>query len=192
MNPLDYRLIRARPEHLDFWAALREEPELRRVLPLEPSSREVLLQRLLGAMGELDDPQATNFRWMVECEGQLCGTVQARNLSRFQGRIEIGYMLSTAYHRRGLGTRAVGEVLERLFTAWPFLHRVWLTTAADNLPSQGLASKLGFVLEGALREHYFIDGQRKDEQVWGLLRSEWEAGRAPRRAPEGGATPRGA
>jgi ribosomal-protein-alanine N-acetyltransferase len=28
-----------------------------------------------------------------------------------------------------------------------------------------------------MREHYLINGQCKDQQVWGLLRSEWEARR---------------
>lgn len=173
------RLIPALPEHVDVWRAIREEPACRRILPLEPASRESLLKRLLEATSDLTDPTATSFRWMVEVEGRIAGTVSARELSRYQGRIEVGYMLSSAYHGRGLGTRAVSMVLERFFTTWPFLHRIWLTTAADNLASQGVARKLGFVLEGVMREHYLIEGQRKDQQVWGLLRSEWEARRVP-------------
>ena len=138
------------------------------------------MQRLREATSDLGDPKATSFRWMVELDGRIIGTVAARELSRSHGRIELGYMLSSAYHGRGLGTWAVTEVLERLFGAWPFLHRVWLTTAADNLVSQGLARKLGFQLEGVMREHYFIEGQRRDQQVWGLLRSEWRAQRVPK------------
>ncbi|WNG41237.1 GNAT family N-acetyltransferase [Archangium violaceum] len=178
----DIRLVPALPEHVDVWLAMREEPVSRRMMPLEPATRESLLKRLLESTSDLSDPKATSFRWMVELEGRIIGTVAARELSRFHGRVEIGYMLSSAYHGRGIGTRAVTQVLERLFE-WPFLHRVWLTTAADNLASQGLARKLGFTLEGVMREHYLIEGQRKDQQVWGLLRSQWEARRdSPRRA----------
>jgi [ribosomal protein S5]-alanine N-acetyltransferase len=177
MTTPDLRLVPALPEHVDIWMAMREEPVSRRLMPLEPSTRESLLKRIQKAASDLSDPKATSFRWMVELDGHIIGTVAARELSRFQGRVEIGYMLSSAYHGRGLGTRAVAMVLERLFE-WPFLHRVWLTTAADNLASQGLARKHGFTLEGVMREHYLIDGQRKDQQVWGLLRSEWEARRA--------------
>lgn len=181
MTTPDLRLVPALPEHVDLWMAMREEPVSRRLMPLEPSTRESLLKRIQEATSDLSDPKATSFRWMVELDGRIIGTVSARELSRFQGRVEIGYMLSSAYHGRGLGTRAVAMVLGRLFE-WPFLHRVWLTTAADNLASQGLARKLGFTLEGVMREHYFIDGQRKDQQVWGLLRSEWEARRQARPA----------
>ncbi len=176
MTTPDLRLVPALPEHVDIWMAMREEPVSRRLMPLEPSSRESLLKRIQESTSDLADPKATSFRWMVELDGHIIGTVAARELSRFQGRVELGYMLSSAYHGRGLGTRAVAMVLERLFE-WPFLHRVWLTTAADNLASQALARKLGFTLEGVMREHYLIEGQRKDQQVWGLLRSEWAARR---------------
>ena len=177
MTTPDIRLVPALPEHVEVWMAMREEPVARSLMPLEPGTRESLLERLLESTSDLADPKATSFRWMVEHDGRIIGTVAARELSRFQGRVEIGYMLSSAYHGRGLGTRAVARVLERLFEAWPFLHRVWLTTAADNRASQGLARKLGFTLEGVMREHYLIEGRRKDQQVWGLLRSEWEARR---------------
>ncbi|MGZ3461797.1 MAG: GNAT family N-acetyltransferase, partial [Archangium sp.] len=165
MTMPDIRLVPALPEHVDVWMAMREEPVARSRMPLESDSRESLLKRIREATSDLTDPKATSFRWMVELEGRIIGTVSARELSRVQGRVQLGYMLSSAYHGRGLGTRAVGLMLERLFE-WPFLHRVWLTTGAENLASQGLARKLGFTLEGVMREHYVIAGQRQDQQVW--------------------------
>lgn len=139
-------------------------------------SREQLLHRIAEA-GTLGDARAKGFRWFVEHEGLLIGTVSARDVSRAHGRAQLGYMMSEAFHGRGLGTRAVALMLEQLFTALPFLQRVWLTTLAENVASQGLASKLGFTLEGTLRGHCMHLGQRRDQQHWGLLRPEWEARR---------------
>ncbi|HEX8822789.1 MAG TPA: GNAT family protein [Archangium sp.] len=177
MKTPDLRLVPALPEHVDVWMAMRDEPLSRRMLPLEPTTREGLLERIREASADVTDPSAKGFRWMVELDGRIIGTVSARDLSRVQGRIEVGYMLSGEYVGRGLGTRAVSMMVERLFSM-PFLYRVWLGTAADNLASQGLARKLGFTLEGVMRGHYVVDGTRKDQQVWGLLRPEWEAKRA--------------
>lgn len=170
----ELRLVPVRPQHVDFWLALRAEPAARRFVMTEGDTRESLLRRIHEASSDVTEARATHFRWMVEHEGRLIGTVSARELSRSQGRIEVGYMLSEAVHGRGLGTRAVGLMLERLFSL-PLLHRVWLSTAADNVASQGVARKLGFRLEGVLREHYRRGGARMDQQVWGLLRPEWEA-----------------
>ena len=141
----------------------------------EEDSREQLLKRIAEA-GSLGDPRAKGFRWFVEHDGRLIGTVSARDVSRSHGRAQLGYMLSDAYHGRGLGTRAVGMMLDELFTL-PFLQRVWLTTLAENLGSQAVARKLGFTLEGVMRGHAVQEGLRRDQQLWGLLRPEWEARR---------------
>lgn len=175
MSAFDVRLIPARPEHVDFWLAMRAEPAARRYVDTEDDTREDLLKRIAEA-GPLDDPRAKGYRWFVQCDGRLAGTVSARDVSRAQGRAQLGYMLSEAFHGRGVGTRAVGMMLEQLFTL-PFLQRVWLTTLAQNAASQGVARKLGFTLEGTLRGHVVNHGERVDQQFWGLLRPEWEARR---------------
>jgi ribosomal-protein-alanine N-acetyltransferase len=174
MSPAEVKLVPASPEHLDAWIAMRNGPTSQRLLPLDDNNRESLLKRLRESSSDVTDPLAKNFRWMVEVEGRIAGTVSARELSRFHGRVEVGYMLAEEFIGRGLGTRAVTMMLERLFSI-PELHRIWLTTTPENLASQALARKLGFVLEGLLRGHCIVQGQRRDQQVWGLLRPEWEA-----------------
>jgi ribosomal-protein-alanine N-acetyltransferase len=173
MNPLEVKLVPARPEHLDVWIAIRNGPTSRRLLPLDDSDRESLLKRLSEASSDVTDPRAKNFRWMVEVDGIIAGTVAARDLSRFHGRVEVGYMLAEEFIGRGIGTRAVRMMLELLFTI-PGLQRIWLTTTGENLTSQAVARKLGFVQEGLLRGHCIVQGRRTDQQVWGLLRPEWE------------------
>jgi [ribosomal protein S5]-alanine N-acetyltransferase len=176
MSTLEVKLVPALPEHLDVWIAMRNGPTSRRLLPLDDDNREALLKRLSEASSDVTDPRAKSFRWMVEAGGQIAGTVSARELSHFHGRIEIGYMLAEEFIGRGIGTRAVTLLLERLFTI-PELQRIWLTTTEANLASQSLARKLGFVQEGLLRGHCIVQGKRTDQQLWGLLRPEWEARR---------------
>jgi ribosomal-protein-alanine N-acetyltransferase len=179
MSTPEVKLVPALPEHLDAWMAMRDGPTSRRLLPLDDNNRESLLKRLREVSSDVTDPLAKSFRWMVEVDGRIAGTVSARELSRFHGRVEVGYMLAEEFIGRGIGTRAVTMMLERLFSI-PELHRIWLTTTPENLASQALARKLGFVQEGLLRGHCLVQGQRKDQQLWGLLRPEWEARRAAR------------
>ena len=173
MGTPEVRLVPALSEHLDDWIAIRAGPTSRRLVSMEEDSRESLLKRLRESCSDVTDPHAKGFRWMVEADGRIAGTVSARELSRMQGRIEVGYMLAEEFIGRGIGTRAVTLLLERLFSI-PELQRIWLTTTGENLASQALARKLGFVQEGLLRGHCIVQGRRTDLQVWGLLRPEWE------------------
>ncbi|MCE9669450.1 GNAT family N-acetyltransferase [Myxococcus stipitatus] len=176
MRTLDLRLVPARVEHVDFWMTLRAEPAARRFVDTEDDSRESLVRRVLET-GPVGAPRAKGFRWFVEYDGALVGTVSARDVSREHGRAQVGYMMSQAHHGRGLGTRAVAMMLEEVFQL-PFLQRLWLTTLSENLASQGVARKVGFTLEGTLRGHCMLHGERKDQQFWGLSRREWEARRS--------------
>lgn len=53
------------------------------------------------------------------------------------------------------------------------LHRIEAMVGPDNQASLRLVKGLGFVEEGLLREHYFIDGKFYDSLVFSLLKKEY-------------------
>lgn len=85
---------------------------------------------------------------------------------------EMGYWLDPDHHGRGYTTEAATLLLEHGFDQMG-LHRVHAHVFAFNEPSRRLLEGLGFRHEGTLREHAFIDGERTDVQVFGLLVDEW-------------------
>ena len=56
--------------------------------------------------------------------------------------VEIGYHISKAYWRQGLAAEAACACRDFAFDALG-LERIVITTGADNLPSQGVARKVG-------------------------------------------------
>ena len=169
------RLIRALPEHAAAWMRWRGEDDSRRFNPLLPLSLEELARRLAGYYGsDLRDRTRAEYRWMIEFGDEVIGTVSAMNPSWTMGYIEIGYMLAASHHGRGLGTRAVALLVEKLFRETD-VHRIFATISVENVVSLKLLERLGFVREGVLREHYLIGGRRVDEALYGLLRREWKS-----------------
>lgn len=75
---------------------------------------------------------------------------------------------------RGLGTEAsrlmLGHAFERLS-----LHRVGLSVFAFNTRAIRSYEKVGFRIEGRLREAILRDGRYWDEVQMGILREEWLA-----------------
>jgi RimJ/RimL family protein N-acetyltransferase len=78
---------------------------------------------------------------------------------------------------RGLGTEAaelmLGHAFERLE-----LHRVGLSVFAYNERAIRSYQKVGFRIEGRLREAILRDGRHWDEVQMGILRDEWLARRS--------------
>ncbi|HEX8853038.1 MAG TPA: GNAT family protein [Pyrinomonadaceae bacterium] len=171
---LPLSLVAARPEHAAAWMRWRNEPASRRFNPLLPLTVEELARRLASYYGsDLHDRTRAEYRWMVQLGAEVVGTVSASNASWAMGYVEIGYMLAETHQGRGLGTRSVRLLIEKLFRETD-LHRIFATVSIENEPSCRLLERLGFAREGTLREHYLIQGRRIDEAVYGLLRHEWE------------------
>jgi ribosomal-protein-serine acetyltransferase len=53
---------------------------------------------------------------------------------------------------------------------------VRLAAATENAKSRAIPERLGFHLDGVLREQERVDGRYVDHAVYTLLRREWRAG----------------
>lgn len=86
---------------------------------------------------------------------------------------EIGIMIDPEHHGNGYGTEATKLLMEHAFKQMNY-HRVMARVVDINEKSRSLWEKLGYEKEGELREHAFVDGEFRDMEYYGLLRSEWK------------------
>lgn len=95
----------------------------------------------------------------------------------------IGVMIGDkAWWGEGAVAETRAEVLRFLFEE-AGAERVWGTPYGRNPASIYNYQRLGFVYEGALRQHHrALGGGRVDMPIFGLLRAEWQARRAAGKA----------
>lgn len=101
--------------------------------------------------------------------GQLVGAIDLRIEDPKEA--EVGYWLSEKAQGQGIVSRAT-RALVRFAFADLGLNIVVIKSAKDNVRSRAIPERLGFTLEATLRERE-VGG--KDQIVYSLLRSEWEA-----------------
>jgi ribosomal-protein-alanine N-acetyltransferase len=53
------------------------------------------------------------------------------------------------------------------------IARIESVTDVKNVPSQRVLEKNGFKREGMLKKRFYLDGEYRDEYIYGLLREEW-------------------
>jgi RimJ/RimL family protein N-acetyltransferase len=87
---------------------------------------------------------------------------------------ELGYVLTEASWGRGYATEAAGALLDWALVAMD-LNRVQSEVDTRNPASARVLQKLGFSLEGTLRENCIVDGVVSDSWMYALLRRERES-----------------
>ena len=89
---------------------------------------------------------------------------------------EFGYYLPPEQRGKGLGSLMTALFLARVFQQPELsLNKLYATTAGNNLPSMHMLERLGFHLDGRMREHYWIEDARYDQLCYSILQREWLA-----------------
>lgn len=96
-------------------------------------------------------------------DGMLVGVLGAMggSLRRNRSTVHIFVGVRQAYSGQGIA-RSLFEVMEVWTRAWG-AHRLELTVMAHNHRALQLYERLGFVIEGRMRDVLFVDGQYVDE-----------------------------
>ena len=112
-------------------------------------------------------------------DGVHIGNIDLRNVQPENRTAELGVMVGDKrYWSRGYGSDAV-RTLTRFAFRMMNLQRIHLQTYEYNHRAQSAFKKAGFVEEGRLRRHLFVDGRYWDVIIMGCLRDEFEDGDAP-------------
>ena len=95
-------------------------------------------------------------------------------IDRRAGVAETGYIIRPDARRHGYVSEAVARVLDHGFKDLG-LRRIYADTDPDNAGSIAVLTKLGFSLEGRLRDEWETHIGVRDSLIFGLLRPEWSA-----------------
>ena len=115
---------------------------------------------------------AVRFSVVELATGNLAGESVISHIDSHNRHAEIGLMLRPAFRGRHLGTDVVRVLCHYGFSIRG-LHRIQMTTLADNHAMIAAAARTGFVLEGTMREAAWLDGAFVDGVLLSQLSGEW-------------------
>jgi ribosomal-protein-serine acetyltransferase len=169
----ELRLLEERHTKSLFEAVEREREHLRPWLPWVEATRteEDTLSFIRSVLEQFAGNRG--FAAGVWTGTRLVGTIGVHRIDWLNRRVEIGYWLGREYEGRGIMTDACRAVVTHLFHELE-LHRVEIRCAVENARSAAIAKRLGFALEGTLREAQLAGGRYRDLLVFGMLRQEWK------------------
>ncbi|GGH30886.1 GNAT family N-acetyltransferase [Paenibacillus segetis] len=111
------------------------------------------------------------FRWGIELKenAQVIGTVGFHAWAYSHNRAEIGYELNESYHGKGYAHEALTAAISYGYQDMG-LNRIEALVYPQNEASERLLLRLGFQLEGLLKQYAFFRDTYVDLNMFALLR----------------------
>lgn len=105
---------------------------------------------------------------------QFAGVIALKSIDRVNRSASIGYYLAATHQGRGLVTQSCRILLDYAFRELQ-LNRVDILCAPANHKSRRIPERLGFTLEGTLRQAQWLYDHYVDLSVYAMLKQEWES-----------------
>ncbi|KMN48543.1 GNAT family N-acetyltransferase [Chromobacterium violaceum] len=110
---------------------------------------------------------------VILVDGEIAGICSLHGINAAHRYARLGYWLADSHVGRGVMSRALALLMRYAFEELG-LHRLELGCAPENLRSCRVAERLGFRLEGELRDAQFLNGRFWNMRCYGLLADEWK------------------
>src|SRR6266849_5634965 len=168
---LDLRLLEERHSATVFGLVNRDRDYLRKWLPWVDATHteDDTLSFIRSSLERFTSN--SGFAAGIWYQGQFCGVIGTHKIDWLNRRVEIGYWLGQQSQGKGIVTDACRAVMTHAFTELD-LHRVEIHCGVGNDKSAAVPRRLGFNLEGTLRQALLLHGVYHDLLVFGFLKSE--------------------
>jgi ribosomal-protein-alanine N-acetyltransferase len=120
--------------------------------------------------------ESTGIHWAITLrgEGRLIGKCGYNEWRKAHRRGDISYIVAREQWGKGVVSEALCAVLNYGFDHLN-LHSIEAGVTPGNDASMRMLKRLGFCLEGHLRESFLVEDAFVDSLIYSLLRKDWEA-----------------
>jgi ribosomal-protein-serine acetyltransferase len=108
-------------------------------------------------------------------DGELIGGIGMHEWDHVLRKAKMGYWLVKQEEGKGTLMRCAQVFISYLFQRLQ-LNKIELQYLPANTRSAATAKRLGFAVEGVLRDHYLMNGTFHDLVIAGLLKRDWNTG----------------
>lgn len=148
---------------------LRSNPETMKYIP-RPLLKTVedALEHIANIDAKIETQEGINWAITLKESPKLIGVIGHYRIRPEHFRAEVGYMLLPQFHGKGIIPEAIKKVVKYGFEKME-LHSIEAIIDPDNIASEKVLQKNGFVKEAHLKENEFYEGRFLDTVIYSLL-----------------------
>lgn len=111
------------------------------------------------------------FSYVILFNNIVVGRVGVYKIDHINKIGEIGYWISEEYQGYGITTKSCAALIKFCYKDIS-LNRIEIKCATKNFKSMGVPERLGFTLEGILRQAELLNGEFVDLNLYSLIKTK--------------------
>jgi ribosomal-protein-alanine N-acetyltransferase len=148
---------------------LRSNPETMKYIPRPlVKTTEDAIEHIAMIEEKIILNEGINWGITFKNSSKLLGIIGFYRMQPENYRAEIGYILLPEFHGKGIITEAVKRLITYGFDDLK-LHSIEAIIDPENLASENVLQKCGFIKEARLKECQFYEGKFLDKVIYSLL-----------------------
>lgn len=149
--------------------ALRSNKETMKYIPRPlVKTEEDALAHITMIDEKIENNEGINWAITLKNDSKLIGLIGHYRIKPEHFRAEIGYMLLPEYHGKGIITEAIKETVKYGFEIMK-LHSIEAVIDPENLASESVLQKSGFIKEAHFKENEYYEGRFLDSVIYSIL-----------------------
>ncbi len=125
--------------------------------------------------GEIENfKNKTGADFGIWYEGKWVGSMGYHSINISDKKAAIGYWLGEEFTGKGIMTECVKAIIKYGFEELG-LNRIEIECSTLNEKSRAIPERLGFTMEGKLRQGHIVNGVATDDYMFSLLKGEWSS-----------------
>ena len=154
-----------------FFLALQQNPDVMRHVADARSESEI--REAFDSRLPAWHPGDAHWLCLILCDNETHAPLGVTGyIHRAEACAEVGFLLAPDAQGKGYGTESLRSVCDYAFTRGG-LRRLTACVTEGNQASRHLLEKVGFVLEGTLRESYWLQQRWHNDWLLGLLKQDY-------------------
>ncbi|MBC7523001.1 MAG: GNAT family N-acetyltransferase [Flavobacterium sp.] len=154
--------------------ALRSNPEIMKYIPRSLAlSKEDAITHFKTIDEKIENNTGINWAITLKDNPKLIGIIGHYRIQPENHRCEIGYMILPEYHGQGITTEAVNAVLKYGFDDLS-MHSIEAVIDPENIASERVLQKNGFVKEAHILENELWNGKFWDTVIYSILKRNFK------------------
>ncbi len=155
-----FRIINESREHLAKW------------LPWVDFVRSVDDERHIVEQWLYEMQMRTAVHFCINIDDGIAGLASTHQIDWMNQKTGIGYWVRRDMANKSIASEATAVLMKYLFEKLK-IHRIYIQAATGNAASNRVIQKLGYKLEGVLRDNERIGDQFVDHNIYGMTNEDF-------------------